>query len=277
MKYGTILAVAVTMVSGATSTRLHGAGIDPRHPIDSRGGEPRVENGRLEPGDKTIGSGEYIDEFPLAGIRGERVTIDLRSREFDPYVVLVGPQGKLEENDDYEGDPSRALLSLELPEDGAYRVIVTSFEKGETGAYNLRIEWGGAAPLTADAVAPRVERGSLAAGDQTLKTGEYMDLYTFEGTPGQRLTLDVASRAFDTYLILIRPSGESRENDDASGRPGHSLIEMDLTEGGTYKAIVTSFKKGSTGDYVLSIGLRTAAAADGDGERVAIDDRTPAK
>jgi len=272
MKYGTILAAVVAMLSGTTSARVDGAGIDPRRPVDSQGGGLRVENGRLEPGDKIIASGEFVDEFPIAGKRGERVTIDLRSREFDPYVVLVGPMGKVQENDDYEGDLNRALVSLELPEDGNYRVIVTSFEKGQSGAYDLRIEWGGAAPLPM-ASAPRIERGSLAAGDQTLKTGEYMDLYTFEGEPGQRLTLDVASRAFDTYLILVPPSGESRENDDAAGRPGHSVIEVSLSEAGIYKAIVTSFKKGSTGEYVLSIGLRGADADDGE-ERVALDDRS---
>ncbi|HEX5107662.1 MAG TPA: hypothetical protein VFV95_04415 [Vicinamibacterales bacterium] len=271
MKYRTIVAAAVAVMSTADPARLHGAGIDPRRPVDSQASETTVENGRLEAGDKTIGSGEYVDEIPIVGRRGERVTIDLRSRDFDPYVVLVGRNGKLEENDDYEGDPNRALLSVELPEDGVYRVVVTSFEKGESGAYSLRIAWGGAAPVpTAGVTAPRIERGSLGAGDQTLKTGEYMDLYMFEGEPGQRLTLDVASRAFDTYLILIRPTGDSHENDDAKNRPGHSVIEMELTEAGTYKAIVTSFKKGSIGDYVLSIGLRSGEPADATEEQVAI-------
>ena len=106
MKKRTILAVAVAMLSGAASTRLHGADIDPRRPVGSADGGPRVENGRLEPGDRTIVSGEYVDEFPIAGKRGDRLTVDLRSREFDPYVVLVGPQGnKVQENDDYDGDP----------------------------------------------------------------------------------------------------------------------------------------------------------------------------
>jgi hypothetical protein len=271
MRYGTIIAAAVAMMSAAVPARLQAAGIDPRRPVDNKASESTVENGRLEAGDKTINSGEYVDEFQIVGRRGERVTIDLRSRDFDPYVVLVGRNGKIEENDDYEGDSGRALVSVELPEDGAYRVVVTSFEKGESGAYSLRIAWGGAAPApTAGVVAPRIERGSLGAGDQTLKTGEFMDLYMFEGTPGQRLTLDVGSRAFDTYLILIRPTGESHENDDAKGRPGHSVIEIDLTEAGTYKAIVTSFKKGSTGDYVLSIGLRPGESADGTEEQVAV-------
>src|SRR4030095_7893544 len=104
MKYGPILALAVAMLSGAASTRLHGADIDPRRPVGSGDGGPRVENGRLEPGDRTIVSGEFVHEFPVLGKRGERLTIDLRSREFDPYVVLVGPQGnKVEENDDYDG------------------------------------------------------------------------------------------------------------------------------------------------------------------------------
>src|SRR6185436_10070970 len=147
----------------------------------------RIENGRLEAGDATLRSGEY----------------------------------KHEENDDYAGDSHRSLVSFVLPQDGNYRIIVTTYKKDETGSYTLRIESGTAGGTTATAAAsgPRVERGTLAAGDDTLRSGEFVDAYTFEGIPGQRATIDVSSTDFDTYLIVVPPKGARRENDDVEGKP----------------------------------------------------------
>jgi hypothetical protein len=224
----------------------------------------RVENGRLAAGDRTLRSGEYFDEYTLAGRRGDALTVDLRASEFDPYIIVTAPSGKQEENDDYEGDAHRSLVTFTLPEDGTYRIMVTSYQKDETGAYVLRIQQGtGGAATAAGGGAvpgPRVERGRLAAGDDSLRSGEYVDLYTFEGRPGQHVTLDVVSQDFDTYLILLPPRGERRENDDVEGRPRHSVIEADLTEAGTYQVAVTSYQKGETGGYELRIDFRGASA-----------------
>ncbi len=61
----------------------------------------------------------------------------------------------------------------------------------------------------------RVHRGRLEKGDDTLSSGEFVDSYEFEGSPGQHVAIDVRSSAFDTYLILKDPAGEQTENDDA--------------------------------------------------------------
>ena len=225
------------------------------------GSGARTESGRLAAGDQTLSSGEYNDEYGFQGQKGQHVTVDLRSGDFDPYLIIIDPSGKHHENDDYEGDSHRSLVSFDLTEDGKYRVIATSYKKDETGAYNLRIDFGGASPTVA--AGPRVERGSLAAGDDTLRSGEYVDNYTFEGRPGQHVKLDVSSTAFDTYLILIPPRGERRENDDVEGQPQHSVIEADITEAGTYKVLVTTYKKDERGAYELRItfGAETSTTA----------------
>ncbi len=208
----------------------------------------RTERGRLETGDNKLTSGEYVDSFDMSGSSGEFIVVDLRSRDFDPYLILVAPSGEQFENDDHEGDATRSQVAMQLPEGGNYRVLVTSYKPGESGSYTLTIGGGGA---TAVGAGPRVERGALAPGDQTLSSGEYADGYEFEGRPGQRARLDVNSGEFDTYLMLIDPTGKQTENDDFEGLPGHSVIETDITETGRHRVVVTSYKVGETGSYEL--------------------------
>lgn len=250
--------------TGSYELRIEGGGTGVA-PAPAAAGGPRVESGRLASGDRTLSSGEYADEYSFDGRRGQRVTVDLRSSEFDPYLIVRPPQGDQTDNDDHEGDAHRSLVSLELPMDGTYRVIVTSYKSGETGAYDLRIDMGGgtgaAAVAAAAAAGSRVERGRLAAGDDTLRSGEFVDIHRIEASPGQRLTIDVVSQDFDTYLIMIPPRGERLENDDVEGKPRHSVIETDITEPGTYTVAVTSYQRGETGAYELTLGATQGGAA----------------
>ncbi len=213
-----------------------------------------AQTGMLAAGDDTLTSGEYADYYSFTGRRGEQVVIDLRSDDFDPYLLVRTPSGEREWNDDYEGSASRSLLSLALTEEGTYDVYVTSYKPGETGSYALRIDHQGSALAGAG---PRIERGRLAAGDDTLRSGEYVDIYDIQGQPGQHAVIDLTSDEFDTYVILKDPAGEQEENDDAD-RPGHSRLEVDLTELGSYRVMVTSYEVGETGAYELSISTGAA-------------------
>jgi hypothetical protein len=252
--------------TGAYELRIEAGGTTVAAGGGGAGSDARVESGRLEAGDQTLRSGEYLDTYPFEGRRGETITVDLRSTDFDPYLIVIDPDDQQTENDDHEGDARRSLVTLVLPRDGTYRVIVTSYRAGETGAYTVNIlrgtGTGGGAVATggAGAGAPRVERGRLAAGDDTLRSGEYVDIYRFDGVPGRRASIDVVSQDFDTYLILIPPRGDRQENDDVEGRPRHSLIEADLTEPGSYTVAVTSYQRGETGDYELRIDFESGAA-----------------
>jgi hypothetical protein len=208
------------------------------------------ERNRLEAGDETLSSGEYRDDFTFDGQAGQQAIIDLRSTDFDPYLIVSTPSGEQFDNDDYEGDIARSLLALDLSESGTYEVIVTSYAEGETGAYTLQMDVGDAAAVER----ARRETGTLAAGDEVLGSGEFLDTYEFEARPGQRVTIDLRSDDFDTYLILADPVGGREENDDGS-ESTDSTLAMDITEAGTYRVGVTSYEAGETGSYELDIEL----------------------
>ncbi len=212
--------------------------------------EIRHERGRLQKGDDRLPSGEFADAYTFAGRPGQRAVIELKSDDFDPYVFVRSPSGEQFDNDDFGDDSNRSLLSLDLSEQGQYRVTVTSYAQGETGAYSLSIDVGASSAITARVDHP----GELEAGDETLTSGEYVDEYLFQGEPGQHVSINLHSRTFDTYLILRDPNGEQTENDDADdGTVGHSNLEVDLTESGMHRVLVTSYDTGETGAYVLTI------------------------
>jgi hypothetical protein len=157
-----------------------------------------MQRDRLERGDSTLTSGEYRDNFTFEGERGQDAIIDLRSDEFDPYLIVSTASGEQFDNDDYEG---RSLIALNLDETGTYEVTVTSYAEGETGSYTLQMDVSDPVELAG----VREKAGSLRSGDRTLGDGEYIDTFEFDGRPGQHVTIDLRSNDFDTHLVLIDP------------------------------------------------------------------------
>jgi Bacterial pre-peptidase C-terminal domain len=80
---------------------------------------------------------------------GQTVVIDLESGDgspiprpgfFDTYLRLEDSTGKeLAHNDDISGADYNSRLAFMAPADGNYRLIVTSYGSGATGAYTLKV------------------------------------------------------------------------------------------------------------------------------------------
>lgn len=102
----------------------------------------------------------------------------------------------------------------------------------------------------------------------TLSQANVFDVYAFEGTAGQTITIamNAISQTLDTKLFLISPSGvEVALNDDAdpllvpsnNGRTTNSLIpSYTLQESGTYLIIATRYATiygGTIGAYTLDV------------------------
>lgn len=222
---------------------------------NSSASDSRIEQGELSRGDETLTSGEFVDYYTVQGRAGEQLVVDLRSTDFDPYLILKLSDDEQIDNDDHEGDLTRSMIATELPHDGTYQVLVTSYAVGESGSYDLTIHGGGGEgdAVYTRAAGIRTESGTLSAGDSELRSGEYYDTYSFQGAPGQRIRIDLESSEFDTYLGLQPPRGEAIQDDDGGGSVGHSVIEMDLTEPGTYQVFVTSYAAKETGAYQLTM------------------------
>lgn len=92
----------------------------------------------------------YTDVYTFNGLAGQYISIALTASAFDPYLLLIGPTGKVEAEDDDSGPGLNARIpasgSRRLAMSGTYRIEVSSFRMRATGAYNLRLEAGEAPP-----------------------------------------------------------------------------------------------------------------------------------
>ncbi len=226
-------------------------------------------DGRLGAGDRQLDSGEYINSYVLQGRRGQALDLRLTSTAFDTYVAISGPDDFSAFNDDDPGvaDGRNSRLVVTLPADGDYRITATSYASGEQGGYRLAVLDGrGAATPAPLAVRPserasttgeitigQAVSGSLAAGDDTLNSGEYVDHFRFTGQRGQRVAVELTSSAFDAYTILTTPGGDQQDNDDARDGTHDSRLDTVLAEDGEYTVMVTSYAAGETGSYRFSV------------------------
>ncbi len=78
--------------------------------------------------------------YSFQGRAGQSMTITLESPDFDPYLILVAPNGqKIAENNDTSQNNPTAVLRGRLSRDGVYRVIVNAANSGGKGRYVLTI------------------------------------------------------------------------------------------------------------------------------------------
>ncbi|MEL6616852.1 MAG: DUF4344 domain-containing metallopeptidase, partial [Bacteroidota bacterium] len=130
---------------------------------------------------------------------------------------------------------------------------------GETGAYTLTIRTSdGAMPEAArgldtfragESVTGRLERGDDLLADESLA-----DLWVYEGEPGERVAITLASGDFDAFLTVGTLSGDELEplaRDDDGGGGTDALVSV-VAEDGILAVQANSFGPGETGAYTLS-------------------------
>jgi hypothetical protein len=106
--------------------------------------------------------------------------------------------------------------------------------------------------------------GALNSTDCLLSDGSFYDLYTFNGTAGQQISISM-SAGFDTYLFLLTPDGSVLASDDDGGGGTNSRIPttsgfIALPVSGTYSIAANSFGAGVTGPYTLTLAGATSSA-----------------
>jgi hypothetical protein len=241
----------------------------------------QIASGDLRQGDEALQSGEFADRFTFNGVAGQRVRISMVSPDIDSYLMLISPNGNQEENDDAAAGVTDSRLDAVLSEDGPYTIVATSYRPEESGSYSLSVydlaregtslaastspsrptgpTTGPALTTPANAIALTADRpanGQLAAGDTRLQSGEFTDVYTFQGRRGQRATISLTSTQFDPYLILRHPDGQQVDNDDGGDGSLNSQISLILPQDGLYQVTATSFQPGESGPYTLSLSFQ---------------------
>ncbi len=200
---------------------------------------------------------QYLDTYRFSGTQGQSVTITLSSSAFDTFVYLLDAnRNTLASNDDFSGTNSQ--VSFTLPSTGLFGIDVTSAVSGATGPYTLVISAGGGTnedgcvtPYTIN-FGQTVRRTLDGSCVYSNNENRFVDVYRFNGSAGQQVTITHSSTAFDAYLYLYMPGTLLAEDDDSAGGTNARIVYT-LPSSGTYFIDATAFSDNATGDYSLSL------------------------
>lgn len=213
----------------------------------------QVGLGRLTGAEASIEHGRPVQAWSLHGVAGETVTIRLESDDYDSYLYFWGPGLAETLTDDDGGAGLDSQLTVTFAETGTYWVGAAALSSGSTGAYTLTLT----EPVDL-ATLPTGERllwtntdafGVLTESDP-IAEGRPVQAWALEGRAGQRVTIDLMSDDFDSYLQVIGP-GLHQTNDDG-GEGLHSRLEITFPQDGTYRVVASSLG-GDPGSYSLRV------------------------
>lgn len=218
-----------------------------------------------EPVTKTFEGEVNAHLFVVRGLAGDVVTISMTQEEnsvLDPYLVLLGPAGEVYVANDDGGEdvPLSALIQdFELPADGTYFVLATSFDGIRNGVV---IEDGEEPePLSYEIVATGMTpvedvgeefnyfAGQLEIGNTetlSITTEEPIFYVTFPGEEGETATISTGDTSdegeVDTLLYLFDPEGNRIAVNDDNGENFFSTIDsVELPVDGLYMVFATAW------------------------------------
>lgn len=209
--------------------------------------------------------GARVDLYQFVGEAGMFVDVNLTSPDFDTYLSVFGPSGRLlasnDDADSFYEDRYASEVYLELEESGRHLVVVSAYSQYGLGAYELlltaedALDLAGAVPVdvpssledTLSTGAGRVPGGWTGPGKG----------YRFELADPVAVKIDASSLDFDTYLYLLDESGRiiaSNDDLDFSEATGYSTDSrlFQLLEPGSYAVYVSSWSDAGGGEFTLS-------------------------
>jgi hypothetical protein len=222
-----------------------------------------VQTGVLESSDSVMEDGAWVDEYTIDATAGQEVVAVVTSVEFDPYVIITSPSGEQTENDDFGSSREVSLVEAIASEAGTWRVQVTSYEPGQSGAYALamtsRLRTDGTVLEEEFTVTGELPAGSTAsvtgildADDPMRQDESWYEGWSIDVQVGDRAVLLLQSPDFDAYLTLVSPTGRAFNDDDGAGGTD-SRLDMTFDEAGRWTIVANTLNAGDTGGYTLSV------------------------
>ena len=186
--------------------------------------------GRLVPSDQRFADSSRYKLYSFAGNRGDTISAELFSDDFDANLVLTDASGNSLARNDDGGDNCNARITYALPRAATYRVYANSSAPAEVGEFRLALSRGKLRPPSDSTcrgfgrVAGMIQVGRTVAGTLTSTDPEipgdstYFQRWILPVTAKQTFTVDLESSDFDAYLLLTRGRGDKLvENDDGGG------------------------------------------------------------
>jgi uncharacterized protein YjdB len=149
-------------------------------------------------------------------------------------------------------------------------VSVSATSEGKSGSASITVSFDPCSARTAINMGQTLT-GDLAATDCTLDDGSYVDLYRLTVTASTRVQIDVASTAFDAYLLLFEEMMDGSVlaiGADNDAGPGTDARLTQTLPPGIYLIGANSLLDAKTGAYQVTVAVAapgvTVAARDVD-------------
>lgn len=229
-----------------------------------------VHTAQLTPDDRRFDDGSYYRMYQFAGDRGDTITAELRSPDFDAFLLLADPSGTtLSRNDDGAGGCDARLTHV-LPYSGRYRLYANTRFPGEVGRFRLTLRRGaggaavagdecrGFGPITGTLRPGDSVVAALTPLDSRLDDGTFFQRWIVLADSGRLFTAVLESDAFDAYLQLYRGGAERLAADDDGAGGCNARLTHTPEDGRPLRLIVntTPDPPGQAGRYVLRVAGR---------------------
>jgi hypothetical protein len=99
----------------------------------------REVSGSLTASDSVDWDGTYVQAWDLELRAGETATVDLRSTDFDAYLMITGPGLDELLGDDDSAGRCDSRITFIAPDRGVYKVLVNTLNEGDMGEYRLSV------------------------------------------------------------------------------------------------------------------------------------------
>jgi hypothetical protein len=99
-----------------------------------------IVRGQLGPPGNQEYGGRFANRHSFTVPAGQRLTVSVTSSEFDTQLFARSPSGRSLHNDDVTSGNTNSSLLMRGADAGQWQFVVTSYQVGERGSYELRVE-----------------------------------------------------------------------------------------------------------------------------------------
>jgi hypothetical protein len=198
-----------------------------------------------------------MDLFQFRGEAGRSYTVTLRAGGFDTYLKIRHNGSTLHQDDDGAGGTD-SQVTFTPSTTGTYEILAGTLRQA-FGAYTISLAQGAVvAPVAARAgrlIRPgEILRGTLTTGSPKHDDNTPYEPFEFDGRAGQRVSIGMASDAFDSYLVLRQQGSNSNldTNDDGGGGRSAS-ITYTLPNTARYEIRANAVSGTAAGDFTLRL------------------------
>lgn len=223
--------------------------------LEVTGGSPESMSGGIEVGGTVTGRLSFLTPevtYTLDGHAGDVIVISAVSRDFDSYLTLKGPDGdEIARDDDSGGSLNARIGPVNLPEDGSYTIVVSSFSASSDGG----VTGTGEFQVTVSAADENLlAYDELIAG--RISKDETVVAYSLQGEAGDSIIVTLVSSDLYTYMELAAASdpseilASSQYYYDTAGS-GSRIGPITLLEDGYYILTLGNYDDVGSGRFTL--------------------------